>query len=237
MKDITKRLSKSKLNTFKECPKKYYFTQYFPEEFIESEAMKRGSQLHQLLEDYYKKYNGKNIRTKESALKEFSKIEGNEEHFEEIKKFIDWLDKRGFPIPESLEEKIYSKKQDIVIMWDRIDFDGKVRILWDYKTGKLYKGKQFIDKFKFELMFYAFIYMLETKKKIDYVGIYFIDHGIQTLIKVTNEEIQKIINEIFELKLEMKDYQKNNIWPGRYSWKCRWCNYKDRCEEYKQYNK
>jgi len=233
-KDITKRLSKSKLLVFKQCPKLYYFRENFPTEFKPSPQMERGTKLHDLFEEFeLSRINNKTKFNEWKHLKRFS-----DEYVPQIKLFINkFLKEYNNIVPESVEGKIYSKSQDMVIKWDRIDFDGKNRIVWDYKTGNLYTGKQFTDKFKFELMIYAFIYMLETKKKVDYVGIYFIDHGSHQLIKVDNESIQSIIKQIFELKLEMKDYQQNGIWPERYGFKCRWCDYKKKCDSYKRFNK
>lgn len=234
-KDITKRLSKSKLLVFKDCPKQYYFRENFPQEFVPSPQMIRGTKLHDLFEEFEQW----RIDKKEQAINKWKHLDRFEEEFvPQIKLFINkFLKKYDGIVPESVEGKIYSEAQDMVIKWDRIDYDGKNRTIWDYKTGNLYIGKQFVDKFKFELMVYAFIYMLETKKKVNYVGIYFIDHGKSQLIKVDDNTIKEIIKEIFELKLEMSDYQQNGIWPERYSYKCRWCDYKNKCSSYKRFNK
>jgi len=233
-KNITKRLSKSKLLVFKNCPKQYWFQQYYPQEIKPSSQMIRGTNIHDLFEEFEQW----RINNNESSINKWKHLEKfKEEYTPQIKLFINNFLKKYKTIPESVEGKIYSEEQDIVIKWDRIDYDGNKRILWDYKTGNLYKGAAFINKFKFELMIYAFIYMLETGKRIDYVGIYFIDHGVDSLIKVDNKSIQEIIKEIFELKLEMNDYQQNNVWPEKYSYSCRWCDYKDKCSTYQRFNK
>jgi CRISPR/Cas system-associated exonuclease Cas4 (RecB family) len=197
--------------------------------------MLRGTDLHDLFEEFELW----RIKNRDSPINKWKHLERfSDEYIPQIKLFIERFLKpyKGI-IPESVEGKIYSESQDMVIKWDRIDFDGKRRTIWDYKTGKLYTGKQFTDKFKFELMIYAFIYMLETKKKVDYVGIYFIDHGKALTLEVDNESIQDIIKQIFELKLEMNDYQQNNVWPERYSFTCRWCDFKNKCDSYKRFSK
>ncbi len=229
------RLSKSKLLEFKQCPKKFYFSRLFPQEIEQSEAMIRGSNLHDLFEEF-EQYR---ISNKEFAINKWKHLERFEEKYiPQIKLFMDkFLRKFNGIIPESVEGKIYSEKEDIVIKWDRIDFDGKNRIIWDYKTGKLYKGRAFESKFKFELMIYAFIYMLETKQRINYVGIYFIDHGEYQLLEVTNKDIQDIIVEIKELKMQLNDYYKNNTWPEKYSYLCNYCSFKNKCETYLRFKK
>ena len=50
--DITKRLSKSKLLKFKQCPKLYWFEQHFPQEIKPSPQMQRGTDLHDLFEEF-----------------------------------------------------------------------------------------------------------------------------------------------------------------------------------------
>jgi len=229
-KDITKRLSKSKINTFKQCPKRFYFSQTDPKPFVKHPAMERGTELHDIFENLYKD----SLELKPDNFKDqLMKIPNSDKYLKEMNKFIEWQSQNNFMLPESCEEKIYDNELDIVIKWDRIDFDGKSRCLIDYKSGKLKK----VSDFKSELMIYACIYMRNTKQRIDYVGIYFIDHGIFEYIPVTNEDMQQTILELDDIKCEMTDYQNINYWPEKSSYLCEWCDWKDNCSTYQRYKK
>jgi len=127
-KDITKRLSKSKINSYLTCPKKYWFEQNFPEKFVTNEAMQRGSELHQIFEDLYTKpanLSDDKIKFKETIMK----LDNSNKYVDQVNKFIDWQEQFKFMKPESVEKKIYDAEEDLVVMWDRVDFDGKKRCL------------------------------------------------------------------------------------------------------------
>jgi len=223
-KDLSKRLSKSKLNTFITCPKQYWFSQYFPQKAEIVPAMVRGSELHDLFEEVYKVPH----LDKSKLLATFNTLKNGPKYEKEVTKFIKWLDELGIVKPESVEEKIYNKEDDVVIKYDRIDFDGDTRILWDYKSGRVHPVKDF----KFELGLYALFYQKEHKKPIHFVGIYFIDSGTYDLIKVDKQLLQEVYTTFLENKELIKDYQNLNVWPAKKNWKCKWCRWKDDCEVY-----
>lgn len=233
VKDITKRMSKSKFNTFIDCPKQYWFSQYFPQNAEVSPAMERGSELHDLLDDYYKTPESKVTNDKTTMKYNMLQLKNSSKYVKEIDKFINWTEHLNFIVPESCEEKIYDEELDIVIKWDRIDYDGEKRILWDYKTGQLKK----VEEFKFELGLYALIYQKNTGNRVHYVGIYFIDHQKFGMIKITDEYMKEIVDKVSDLNSELRDYQRTNIWPTKSSYKCSWCRWKNDCPTYQRYNK
>ena len=53
LKDISKRLSKSKILTFKDCPKKYFMFHHFQQQEEKHPAMIRGIEIHDLLDNLY----------------------------------------------------------------------------------------------------------------------------------------------------------------------------------------
>jgi len=81
----------------------------------------------------------------------------------------------------------------------------------------------------------CYIYMRNEKNNIDYVGIYFIDHGVFETLPVTDEDMKWVSKELFRIKTEMKDCQKSGVWSCKKSWLCNYCNYKPRCPLYKKF--
>lgn len=135
----------------------------------------------------------------------------------EIKLFCNWQEENGFIIPESCEEKVYDKELDMVFIWDRVDYNKGKRIMLDYKTGKQHP----IKKFENELLAYAYEYMKRKKLRIDYAGIYFVDHGFCVYFEVTKELIQNmLVHYIMENKDEMKDMQRTGVWPCKKNFTC-----------------
>lgn len=232
-KDITKRMSKSKYNTFITCPKQYWYSQYFPEQAEKSPAMERGIELHDIFDDYFKLPESKTAKNKESMKELIFQLRNSSKYPLEIEKFIEWSSELNFITPESCEEKIYDKDLDIVIKWDRIDYDGEKRILWDYKTGNLKK----VEDFKFELALYSLIFQKNTKKKVHYAGIYFVDHKKYGIIEITSELMKETIDKIQDLNSELRDYQNSNVWPTKLGYHCSWCRWKSECPTYNKYKK
>jgi putative RecB family exonuclease len=270
-KDITKRLSKSKILSFMNCPLSYQQQQLFPEEFVANDAMKRGSEIHEMLENLYLKEldspleslatsnnslrdteedllgeSSMNLTNSESTLESthfnfnkypelfdseekilerFSKVSNSDKYPKEIKHFIEYQKNVNFLVPESVEEKVYDKELDLVAMWDRVDFDGDKRCMIDYKTGRLKK----VEDHKFELLLYAYIYMRKYKRRIDYVAIYFVDHGKFDIMPITDDDIEGFIVEYSNIKMEMEDCQRNDVWPAKKNWTCQWCSFKPKC--------
>jgi len=223
--NYTKRLSKSKLNCFINCPKQFQLMNDNPKEGIPGPALIKGIKVHDMFDklyDYKKQYN-----SKEEIIKKLMEIEPNEYH-DYKEKFAEWQKEMNFPKIENTEEKIYDKEDDIVIKYDRLDFDGKTRIMWDYKTGKL---KTALDH-EFELILYAYYYMKKTRDRIHYVGIYFADHGKADIIKVTDKRIQRVLCDIHNYISEIKDCENSNCFPARKTWKCRFCSWNHLCEVY-----
>lgn len=221
----TKRLSKSKLLSFMNCPKQFKLMNDYPNESKPGPALIKGIKVHDMFDKLYE--NGRQYNNKEDIIFELNRISPNE--YDEYKMpFANWQEEMGFPKVESTEEKIYDKEDDIVIKYDRIDYDGTTRILWDYKTGKL---KAAIDH-EFELMLYAYYYMKATRKKVHYVGIYFADHGISDLIKVTDDKISRMLTQTYQEISNIKEYENINTFPAKPSFTCKWCSWNHLCDTY-----
>lgn len=228
-KDICKKLSKSKLLTFETCPKKYWFSQYYPELNKPSPAMARGIEIHDILDQTFELNDLPNNKTE--LFNEIMKLPNAIKYKDEIKKFIEWHEEMNYITPESCEEKLYDEQTDIVVKWDRIDYDGNNRCLIDYKTGQ----KKTVENHKFELLLYAFIFMKVKKLRVDYVAIYFVDHKHFDMLKVTKKDIQEMLVKLYDYKDNMRDMQNQGVWPGKKNWTCKWCPFKEHCSVYNNY--
>lgn len=222
-----KRLSKSKLNSFINCPKQFKLMCDYPNESRPGPALIKGIKVHDMFDKLYD--NGNQYNSKQDIINKLYEIEPNDYH-EYKGKFAEWQEEMGFPNVESTEEKIFDKDDNVVIKYDRIDYDGHTRILWDYKTGKL---KNVID-FEFELIVYAYYFMKHTRKRVDYVGIYFADHGKADIIEVTDERIQRVLANVHNYISEIKDCENSKVFPAKKSWTCKWCSWNHLCEAYKK---
>ena len=230
-KSISKRLSKSKINSFKQCPKQFYLTHHYPEYIEKGEALIRGTELHDILDKLYD-YDI-DFKDMEAVYNTLSEIDKEKKYKKQIQFFVDWLKSINYQVPENTEEKIYDIEDDIVIKYDRIDYDGQNRILWDYKTGK----KKSMDNFKFELLMYAYYYMKNKKKQIDYVGIYFIDHGSFLLLKVKKEDLQEVLADIHNQKAQIRESERSDVWPAKLQFFCKFCPVNKICEKYQKYGR
>lgn len=221
---LIKRLSKSKINMFKQCPKKYYLGITCPQEVVSSPALVRGNELHKLLE------NVEELRKREpvnlQALKE--QLQVNPDYWKQLDLFVTkFLPKWSFVLPENCEEKIYDEEEDFVIMYDRIDYDGNFRILWDYKSGKIHPMEYYLP----ELVWYAYFFMKKyPDKKVDAVGIYYIDHGQCMTELITQELIMEHLADLHQIISDIKECYKTKNWPIKTNFYCRNCNWYGKCQ-------
>ncbi|MFW6025475.1 MAG: PD-(D/E)XK nuclease family protein [Candidatus Woesearchaeota archaeon] len=230
-KKISNRLSKSKIKSFKQCPRQLYLTQTYPEEIVKGEALIRGTELHDILDKLYS-YNI-DFKDKEQVYKTLLNLDTQNKYTPQLNLFVDWLELLEFPVPENTEEKIYDKQDDIVIMYDRIDYDGEKRVLWDYKTGK----KKNVNEFKFELMMYAYYFMKQKRKQVHYVGIYFIDYGTFDMLPVTKKDLQEVVADIHNEQANIREAERNNVFPAKLQFFCKWCPVNHICEKYQKYGR
>jgi len=152
------------------------------------------------------------------------------EYEKQVKMFVDWIEQLGFTYPENCEEKIYDEDFDFVALYDRLEFDGKVRIVMDYKTGKEHDLSDYTDD---ELPWYAFF--IEKKypeKKIDYVLIYFVDLGKAKLVKYTEEMSMNAMSKFQFLEDGVDECIRNNNWPAQLNNYCGYCPYNEKCKMY-----
>lgn len=200
------RLSKSKVLEYERCP--YAFKLHHIDGFQEppSMAMQRGSEIHQIYDDFFK--------PPTSDLKELSNEITKHELFPkyktQVKKLLSLTEKTGVPLYR--EVKLYDEVLNISGIIDRVDFDGKSIAIIDYKSGQEHP----IENYRFELALYTYLFEKNHNQKVTHWGIFFIDKGKMVMEKKDFDEVLKAIDKVKEVRQKIK----NEEFP-----KCgkRWC--------------
>lgn len=128
-------------------------------------------------------------------------------------------------IPYKTEFRIKNEKLNVSGVIDRVQFDGEKYIVIDYKQrGADYfdDNGEVLDKYKFELAVYTYLFEQETGLEVGYWGIYFAKDGKLLYSERKQEDIDaaiRIINETREnINKELKGEQKIKRCE-----KCRYC--------------
>lgn len=245
------RVAKSSFMNYEYCPRQYYWDKVILKDLRmpASEAMIRGTYIHQGLEDFYESWEGqhhlKPLFPPDEVFETLAELEQQRLEAWGIEYFA--------PVEVEKKRVYYNEKYDIVItgMIDGVvrHEDGTLAIL-ELKTGNSNAGK--ITKTRKELCFYRmviedmdgevatrFIYVLpdatsekllrslqSQKNKTVWVGE---DAGI-TLVEKVNMRSVSSFNSRFESFLERI---RNEEWDMNWDdWRCpQWCSYVMSCEE------
>ncbi len=179
------RLSKSRINTFKQCPYRYYvinIENYQPKTL--SPHLIKGSLIHDAFDNYFK--------TGMISLKEYP------EHQKNFLAFNEWVKEK----PLMHEEKFVDKEWNFAGILDRYQKlpDGKTLLL-DYKTGKVHPAKDY----ELELGLYAHLIMQGGWERPDFVGIFFTEHDLIDYIPCTEELISAAVEEMHSVSEDIEN--------------------------------
>ena len=236
-------LSKSKINTFVSCPRKFYY-QYIEKIESSNEFVEIGIDIHSIAEEFVKlnRLGGRedilNILLNSSSYKEEYK-----EHCDNLATFFhDMLVEKGYSI-FSAEEKLFSNRYQFTGLADLVleDKEGNLIII-DYKTGKSSSAKHY----KLELCYYKMLVEEKFKdKKVSQVGILFTKDGFLSLLefsedkeKFSRDDVCSIYDYYLACKfiktarIEIENYIEINDFPARRQHLCNYCSYIDECGKY-----
>jgi putative RecB family exonuclease len=225
-------LSKSQINVFKQCPKKWYYNYIKKIKSKPSEAMFRGIRIHKEIEDFYNNITidipNKKIKmlNKNTDLKEFLKFEN--------KRLQSCFDKDGNLIskyfyPFHQEAKVNNKELALRGFIDAVYInpeDGKLIII-DWKTGKFRPDSY--SSYRFELAMYKELYEKQYGGEVGYWGIFFVDAGKLFFEKVKPISIKAMYKSIERARIGMESGE----YPCKPSVLCQYCDYRNICEEWK----
>lgn len=230
-------LSKSKINTFIECPRKFKY-RYIDE--IAEEANKYmllGSEVHEIAEEIaIELMEGNEI---EDVFLNLEYDEKLEDHIKGLEKFFNDVYSNGYEI-FSVEEYIVDNDSnmngivDIVIRNNNDEL-----IIFDYKTGKA----RSIEKYKLELCVYKVL--LESKYpnlNVVSAGIYFTGDGAYRIANFGSvgddyfksqskgnigdgdfDYVDSVVDNLYET-------MDRNYYMRKKGFLCRYCFYKEMCD-------
>ena len=231
-------LSKSKINTFIECPRKFKY-RYIDE--ITEEANKYmllGTEVHEIAEEIaIELMEGNEIEDVFSNLDYDEKLE---DHIKGLEKFFNDIYSNGYEI-FSAEEFIVDEKSnmngivDIVIRNENDEL-----IIFDYKTGQ----PRDIGKYKLELCVYKIL--LESKYpelNVVSAGIYFTSAGAYRIANFESSNMDYFksqskgdigdgdfdyVDAVVDNLYETMD---RNYYITKKGYLCRFCFYKEMCDK------
>jgi len=225
------RLSKSKIGTYKQCPKRYWFEYESGMTFSKPEAMARGIKIHSAIERFYKT----RAKNTQDAITGFRKTDFYSEYPKTMENLFFFAEKTSPNIltkPILLEKKMYCEEIDFVGFVDAVFPTANGNILIDFKSGKVHD----IEGYRFELAMYTYLAEKVEQIKIDYWGIVFVDHQNEVKIESINQDV--IFQSLREIKTVRNLIQQKHF-VKRPSWKCKWCPaFTDgKCDGKKRFNK
>ncbi|HEG0266693.1 TPA: PD-(D/E)XK nuclease family protein [Campylobacter coli] len=223
------RYSFSKIDTYKKCPKQYYY-RYIEKvpETQKNSALKKGSDIHEILEfhnteKYNEVLNSKDPEIQNIALRFIDSELGKEIlSRNSLREFELFLDSNYEPC---------DKDTAIFVGYiDRINTTENGLELIDYKTGK-YKEPSYQDFT--QLILYS-LYMFKRLKlneiKIRYV---YVEHLLENTLSLTQDSViywqDNLNNQIKSIEKSIE----SNTWSSKPNKLCPWCPYAGLCPDFK----
>ena len=229
--------SKSKINTFLQCPRQFKYKYIDELEDEPNEYMELGLIVHDLAETIGKDIQASLVDTDEIATivynMKFDTDFDLEPHFMSLACFfIDILD-NGYKI-FSVEEKISNPDSHFRGIIDIVleNQDGDL-IVFDYKTSKKTKP---ITNYRLELCIYK--HLLEYKypnKKVIAAGIFFTHNNDYRVVNFTDTQKRgayittEDYNFVMSLPKKLLSVMENNVYLPKRQFICKFCYFADRC--------
>jgi len=252
------RYSHSRIETFKNCPKKFYFQYIEKPEIEEKNGIEAflGSMVHLALEKLHKDLKFTKVNSLEEILYYYSeeweknfdstieivRKEYTKEHYKGMgKRFLTDYYNKYQPFDQGktigLEMEITLKFLDEQnIIYNLIGYIDRLTMITeeyfeihDYKTNAHTKTQEEVDKDN-QLALYAIAIkrMYPTVKRVDLVW-HFLESGLEMRSTRTDEELDVLEQEIINSIKEIERKTTTNVFPTKESTLCDWCSYKELC--------
>lgn len=212
-------MSKSAVLCYRQCPHRFYL-EYIKKvsRRVTPKALKKGSEVHDLMDVFYNtKATTITEATKEikqhPLMKEHKEVMGN---FIKFNKEIVSEDTDRLIKPLFKEVRMYDPETNTSGVADAIQKDIDKLILIDYKTGKEHP----LNKYRFELALYTYLFEKLHNQKITHWGVYFVDAHKFKVEPKNEQEMVKALKEVSDVRKLIKA-EKFNKNPSRL---CRWCS-------------
>ncbi|WP_407377084.1 RecB family exonuclease [Methanobrevibacter sp.] len=233
------KLSKSKVNTYLKCPMEFKF-QYIDEiEAKPNKYMALGSDVHLIAEKFTDRFGDDldDVDIQNELVKVANDLEigyGLDEHIDNLGLFFKEVfvdnDFKLF----SNEEYLLDKKNRFSGICDIIleDENGKLTVI-DYKTS----NSNSFSKYRLELCYYKLLVENVYHKPVNRVGVFFTKNGRLRLLDVCEEENKRKflsygeIDDAVDTLHEVRDKINRKEFPKRKQYLCRYCTYRNLCED------
>lgn len=242
------RLSKSKINTYKQCPRRYKYDYKDGlarerDEPLEGTPLRIGLDVHEIFEWYYLQPGAAEIKQPydydiDQILRQHPKYDMYPNFMDNFVKFnMRLIDDSGVPgyLPEDVELRLHDENLNMVGIIDVVFKTDAGRTILDYKTGKP-KG---IRQYREELIIYKMLYEQATGKQVDYCGIYFplVDQFRMMKVIGPGEEVPPktaaiTLEDEFYVLSDIDDVRERIIkeeFPAKPGFLCGYCDYKNLC--------
>ena len=234
------RLSKSKVNSYLKCPLEFKF-QYIDEiEVPQNKYMALGSDVHLIAEKFTEKFGDDivEIDTRNELLKIAHDLDiGYDltEHIDNLESFFEEVFVENNYKLFSNEEYLHDEKYRFSGICDIIleDENGDLVVI-DYKTSK----SSSFSKYRLELCYYKLLVENVYNKNVSSVGVFFTKNGRLRLLDICNEDNkrkylnQNEIDEAITTLHKVRTNINNEVFPARRQFLCRYCTYRNICDEY-----
>lgn len=234
------KLSKSKVNTYLKCPLEFKF-QYIDEIKTEpNKYMALGSDVHLIAEKFVDRFgddiNDVNIEN------ELLKIAHEENMGDEVGEHIDNLESFFREVFIDNDYKLFSKEEYLHDEENR--FSGICDIILEDENGELvvidYKtsNSSSFSKYRLELCYYKLLVENVCGKPVSQVGVFFTKNGRLRLLDICEDDNKRKylsyseIDEAIDTLHDVRRKINNEHFPPKRQYICRFCTYKNRCDEY-----
>ena len=215
------RLSKSSVLTYIQCPKKFLLQNVQKIQTPDTPALAKGKEFHKVGEEFFK--HRVDIEVMKEEIMRLPEALNHPDAVEKFAKFAAHVSKDGktIMVPFITEQKMYDDRLNFSGIVDAVFVDGDEVLILDYKTGQMHP----IEKYRFELSMYKYLFEAQGGLKITHWGIFFVDHPLPNSLvveKANYMEVQKSINIVRETRMNIA---KGNF-EKRPSWLCKSCQYR-----------
>lgn len=233
------KLSKSKVNTYLRCPREFKF-QYIDEiEAKPNRYMALGSDVHLIAEKFTDRFEDdlEGVDIKNELIRVANDLDigyGLDEHIDNLGVFFKEVfvdnDYRLFSNEEYLLDRThrFSGICDIILE----DENGHLVVI-DYKTG----NSSSFSKYRLELCYYKLLVENVYHKRVSKVGVFFTKNGRLRLLDVRDDDNKRKclspaeISKAIDIMHDVRDKINRKEFPKREQFLCRYCTYKNLCED------
>ena len=233
------KLSKSKINTYLKCPKEFEF-QYIKEIPCEpNKYMARGSDVHLIAEKFTDKF--EDDLDDIDIHNELIKVACEEEIGYDLDEHVDNLGLFFKEVFVDNDYKLYSNEEYLIDKKNR--FSGICDIILEDENGHLvvidYKtsNSSSFSKYRLELCYYKLLVENVYHRPVSKVGVFFTKNGRLRLLDVYDEENKRKylshaeIDDAIDTMHDVRQRINNKEFPARRQYLCRYCTYRELCED------